>query len=91
MANDHPEKHVDETIDALAAIYAAHSAEAGILQRFADRFTAVLGHPVATAIILALILCWVIVNLFLPRTDAPDAFRFLSWKSRPRSLRCWSR
>ncbi|MDO7841724.1 DUF1003 domain-containing protein [Sphingomonas sp. CA1-15] len=80
MADDTPKKHVDETIEALAAIYEAHNAEAGLLQRLADRFTGVLGQPVATGIILAMILAWMAGNVVLAHigVPAPDAFPFPS-------------
>jgi uncharacterized membrane protein len=57
--------HVEDTIQAIARFHAAHEADASPLQRLIEQVTRRAGRPAFIALLTALILCWIALNLAL--------------------------
>ena len=57
--------HVEDTVQAIARFHAAHEADASPLQRLIERLTRRAGRPAFIALLTALILCWIALNLGL--------------------------
>jgi uncharacterized membrane protein len=55
--------HIEETIQAIARLHAAHHEESGPIHRWLDRMTDWLGKPRFIAVMAALALVWVLGNL----------------------------
>lgn len=66
--------HIEETVDAIAAVHLDHYRNASALQRATDRLTGVLGRPGFILGFLAALLLWAGANLWLARTglEPPD-------------------
>lgn len=57
--------HVEDTAQAIARFHAAHEADASPLQRVVEQVTRRAGRPMFIALLTALILCWIALNLGL--------------------------
>lgn len=57
--------HVEDTVEAIARFHAAHEADASPLQRLVEQVTRRAGRPIFIALLTALILCWIALNLAL--------------------------
>ena len=57
--------HVEDTAQAIARFHAAHEADASPLQRLVEQVTRRAGRPIFIALLTALILCWIALNLAL--------------------------
>lgn len=56
--------HIDDVVRAVAAVHKEHEQRATLLQRLAERITAVLGSPITTVVIVLAIAGWIAMNLF---------------------------
>lgn len=71
--------HVDETVQAISRLHAAHEAGASQLQRVVERVTKRAGRPASVALLTGLVLFWIVLNLALLATgqrafDAPPFY-----------------
>lgn len=71
--------HVDETVQAINRLHAAHEAGATRLQRVVERVTKRAGRPAFVALLTGLVLLWIAFNLALigagqPPLDEPPFF-----------------
>ncbi len=71
--------HVDETVQAISRLHAAHEAGASQLQRIVERATKRAGRPAFVALLTGLVLSWIVLNLALMAAgqrpfDAPPFF-----------------
>ena len=58
--------HVEEVVRAVAAVHDAHEQRATLLERSAERITALLGSPATIVAIVLLIVGWIALNLLAP-------------------------
>jgi uncharacterized membrane protein len=71
--------HVEDTVEAVARFHAKHEADATPLQRLIERVTRRAGRPAFLALLTALVVGWVALNLGLmafrrPPLDEPPFF-----------------
>lgn len=71
--------HVEETVQEISRLHAAHEATATPLQRTVDRITKGAGRPAFVAVLTALVLFWIGLNLGLAAAgqrpvDAPPFY-----------------
>jgi uncharacterized membrane protein len=59
--------HIEQTVQAIARLHAAHHRRATPLQRIIDRMTAVVAHPSFLAAVTLTVLAWIAGNLLLAR------------------------
>src|SRR4030095_8741204 len=64
-ANQEVPVHVEDTVQAVARLHAAHQADASPLRRFIERATRRAGSPRFIALLTMLIAAWITVNLGL--------------------------
>jgi uncharacterized membrane protein len=64
-------KHVESTIQAIAALHAEHETSANPSERFADWVTARLGKPASVALLVVFVVCWIGLNLALKAFRLP--------------------
>lgn len=57
--------HVEDTVKAVASFHAAHDAEASSLQRLIEQVTRRAGRPAFIALLTALVVGWIALNLGL--------------------------
>ena len=55
--------HIEDTVQAIAAVHAEHYQQAVLLQRIVGRVTATIGRPVFAVILAFLVLGWICANL----------------------------
>ncbi len=55
--------HIEDTVQAIARLHADHLARATPLQRFVDRLTARAGRPAFVALLTAVVVFWMALNL----------------------------
>lgn len=71
--------HIEETVEAIARLHAAHEQGASPLQRIVERATRRAGRPAFVALLTVLVVSWITLNLGLMSlgrlpTDAPPFF-----------------
>lgn len=75
--------HIEETVQAIARLHAAHHRRATPLQRIVDRMTAIVAHPSFLAAVTVTVLAWIAGNLLLARFAGwsldKGAFPWLQW------------
>lgn len=59
-------QHVETTVEAIAALHAAHETSANSSERLVDGITRALGQPLASFLLLGFVVVWISVNLALP-------------------------
>ncbi len=59
--------HIEETIEAIARLHAAHHAGALPLQRLLSRLTKGASHHLFVCVLLGVVVAWVTLNVSLPR------------------------
>ena len=57
--------HIEETVQAISRLHAAHEAGASRLQRIVERITKRAGRPAFIALLSGLVLSWLLLNLGL--------------------------
>ncbi len=55
--------HIEDTVQAIARLHADHVARASPLQRLVDRLTARAGRPAFVALLTAVVVLWIALNL----------------------------
>jgi uncharacterized membrane protein len=55
--------HIEDTVQAIAAVHAKHYQQAVLLQRIVGRVTATIGRPAFAVVLAILVLGWVCANL----------------------------
>jgi uncharacterized membrane protein len=60
-------QHIEQTVQAIARLHAAHDKRATALQRLVDRLTSLFAHPWFIAAVTIAVLAWIAVNLLLQR------------------------
>ena len=71
--------HVNETVQAISRLHAAHEAGASQLQRIVERVTKRAGRPAFVALLTGLVLSWIVLNLAIMASgqrplDAPPFY-----------------
>jgi uncharacterized membrane protein len=59
--------HIEQTLQAIARLHAAHQRSATPLQRVVDRMTAIVAHPSFLAGVTVTVVVWIVGNLALER------------------------
>lgn len=74
--------HIEETVAAIAEVHHEHRRQAGPVQRWVERMTALLGRPAFTPVLTLVVLAWIALNVGLQAAgrEAPDPppFAYLS-------------
>jgi len=65
--------HVEEAIQAMAAMHEAHHAQASVLERLIDRITATVALPSFLIYVAATICFWIVANALAPALGAGAA------------------
>jgi uncharacterized membrane protein len=60
--------HIEQTVQAIARLHAAHEKRATPLQTLVDRMTAVVARPAFIGLVTLFVLAWITVNIALQRT-----------------------
>ena len=76
-------EHVSQQVDTIAALHARGESDVSIHQRTIEKVTAFLGRPLFLNLALALIVIWVLLNVFSERPGSahfdPAPFPLLAW------------
>ena len=60
--------HIEQTVQAIARLHAAHHRRATSLQRLVDQVTAIVARPAFVGVVTIVVLSWMAFNLALQRT-----------------------